>query len=160
MVQWLGLCAFTDNSAGLIPEKGIKISQAVWCSQKIGKEVQYQWLLTLQKRYNLTLWERHITMKGIVFQKKKKTTKTSKSNYWITGSAGHRWTCWIHHRHAISNTEAVEALCNKPPRFVNKVQEKKMKREPVNYETQESYQLIKTYGPYLDPKLNTHTHTQ
>ena len=34
-----------------------------------------------------------------------------------------------------------------------------MKREPVNYETQESYQLIKTYGPYLDPKLHTHTHT-
>ena len=69
MVQWLGLCALTDKSAGLIPEKGIKISQAVWYSQKIGKEVEYQWLLTLQKRYNLTSWERPKTMKDVVFQK-------------------------------------------------------------------------------------------
>ena len=73
-------------------------------------------------------------MKDVVFQKKKNTTKTSKSNYWITEVQDTEEYA-EYTRHTVSNTEAAEALHNKPPSSVNKVQEKKMKREPVNYET-------------------------
>ena len=34
MVQWLKLCAFDAEGAGLIPGRGTKIPQAVACSQK------------------------------------------------------------------------------------------------------------------------------
>ena len=38
VVQWLGLCTFTAEDAGLIPDQGTKISQAaplgVTCDQK------------------------------------------------------------------------------------------------------------------------------
>ena len=35
VVQWLGLCAFTAEGLGSIPDRGTKIPQAAWCSQKI-----------------------------------------------------------------------------------------------------------------------------
>ena len=34
VVQWLGLCTFTDEDLGLIPGWGTKIPQAVWNNQK------------------------------------------------------------------------------------------------------------------------------
>ena len=34
VVQWLGLCTFTDEDLGLIPGWGNKIPQAVWNNQK------------------------------------------------------------------------------------------------------------------------------
>ena len=46
VVQWLGLCIFTDEDLGLIPGWGTKIPQAVWNNQKKKKKVeQYKDLL-------------------------------------------------------------------------------------------------------------------
>ena len=38
MVQWLGLCAFTDEGVGSVPGPGSKIPQAMWCGQKTHKK--------------------------------------------------------------------------------------------------------------------------
>ena len=38
VVQWLGLCTFTDEDLGLIPGWGTKIPQAVWNNQKKKKK--------------------------------------------------------------------------------------------------------------------------
>ena len=40
MVQWLGLCAFTVESAGSIPGWGTKIQKTEWCGQKINQKTQ------------------------------------------------------------------------------------------------------------------------
>lgn len=73
-------------------------------------------------------------MKDVVFQKKNTQQKLlNLTTELLEVQATEEYAEYT--RHTVSNTEAAEALRNKPPSSVNKVQEKKMKREPVNYET-------------------------
>ena len=59
MVQWLGLSAFTVVGLDLIPGRGAKILQTIWCEQQQQKQIEskfiYKMLLLFLQMNSLSL---------------------------------------------------------------------------------------------------------
>ena len=58
MVQWLGLCAFTDKGVGSVPGLGCNVPQPMWCDQKnTKKQLKKNLFIKRPQKYFDTLGE-------------------------------------------------------------------------------------------------------